>query len=288
MIDRSLLRYLLAVVDHGTFTRAAVACGVSQPSLSAGIAKFEEALGTPLLLRSSKRVELTATGSRWVARARRIEREFTLGEQEVHTAKFSTTLRLGLLSSLPKPLIQKSLALMQGELGPTRLEVIEADEKPLFALLDRGRIDVALGRITPGRRRFSEELYTEAYHLALPADHPLAERREIRPEELAESAMIVRRNCEILTETSRYFTAHGVRPFMSVRATTDEMALAALKSGLGLTVMPAGFANTLGIAMVPLAGFALRRTVGLIYHQITPERPRSAALNVLKRALSGA
>ena len=44
MIDRYLLRYFLAVIDHGNFSKAAAQCNVSQPTLSVGIAKLERLL----------------------------------------------------------------------------------------------------------------------------------------------------------------------------------------------------------------------------------------------------
>ena len=46
MLDRYLLRYFLAVVDQGNFSRAAAHCNVSQPTLSVGIAKLERTLGS--------------------------------------------------------------------------------------------------------------------------------------------------------------------------------------------------------------------------------------------------
>ena len=80
MIDRYLLRYFLAVIDQGNFSRAAAQCGVSQPSLSVGIARLERDLGCSLFERSSRRVELTAHGVRLAAHARRIEAHFLLAE----------------------------------------------------------------------------------------------------------------------------------------------------------------------------------------------------------------
>ena len=58
MIDRYLLRYFLAVIEKGNFSKAAAACGVSQPTLSVGIAKLETMLDRPLFQRSNRRVEL--------------------------------------------------------------------------------------------------------------------------------------------------------------------------------------------------------------------------------------
>ena len=112
MIERYLLRYFLAVVDHGNFSRAAVECNVSQPTLSVGVAKLEEALGTRLFFRSNQRVQLTEAGTRFLAHARRIEREFNLAIQDMGTAGGANApraiLRLGLLSSIPGSLVARA------------------------------------------------------------------------------------------------------------------------------------------------------------------------------------
>jgi DNA-binding transcriptional LysR family regulator len=76
MIDRYLIRYFLAVVEQGNFSRAAAHCNVSQPTLSVGIAKLEKIAGHQLFIRTNQRVELTEAGSRFLPHGRRIEREF--------------------------------------------------------------------------------------------------------------------------------------------------------------------------------------------------------------------
>lgn len=284
MIDRYLLRYLLAVVDHGNFSRAAAQCGVSQPTLSVGIAKLEAELGRAVFVRSNRRVELTGAGARLVERARRIEREFTLVEQETGGAAPSTRLRLGILSTLPHDWIEAALRRACADAPDERIEIIEAPERALLSQLDRGRLDVLLTVLRPGRTRFAEPLLEEDYRLVLPTDHPLAARDAIAAEEVADSAMIVRRHCEALPETSRYFVSRGVRPFMSARTTSDDQAIGYVRAGLGLTVMPAAFAGR-GIAMARLTGFDLRRTIGLVHDRPAGERRASPALDAIAAEL---
>src|SRR5688572_14365410 len=107
MIDRYLLRYFLAVVDRGTFSRAAQQVNVAQPTLSVGIAKLERLLGTPLFHRSSQRVHLTEAGSRFAVHARRIENEFNLAESAVSGMQSLRTLRIGALSTIPTDAIAR-------------------------------------------------------------------------------------------------------------------------------------------------------------------------------------
>jgi DNA-binding transcriptional LysR family regulator len=263
MIDRYLLRYFLSVIDQGNFSRAAAACNVSQPTLSVGIAKLEREVGRPLFHRTNKRVELTGAGVRFAVHARRIEAEFALAEREVAGSAAPSTLRLGVLTTLPQAWIEAFLARL--EPGGERIELVEGRERDLIERLGRGRIDCALTLIRPDQQRFpAEPLLEEGYALALPASHPLANRDEIEAEELAGETMIVRRQCEVLADTSRYFTARGVRPFFAARTTNDERALIWVRMGLGVTVMPDGFVAE-GVARPRLAGFTLRREIGLLH-----------------------
>src|SRR4051812_24540547 len=110
MLDRYLLRYFLAVVDHGTFSRAAAQCNVSQPTLSVGIAKLERSLGSALFFRSSQRVQLTGAGTRFLTHARRIETEFNLAQQAMATVSMAPVLRIGILHSVPGSIIAAAVA----------------------------------------------------------------------------------------------------------------------------------------------------------------------------------
>ncbi|UUL81260.1 LysR family transcriptional regulator [Sphingomonas qomolangmaensis] len=265
MIDRYQLRYFLAVVDHGNFSRAATNCHVSQPTLSAGIAKLERFLGTPLFLRSSQRVELTSAGTRFLDHARRIESEFNLALQAATAATDRAVLRVGMLRSVPGALVAGAIAGMLAIDPDARVELVGGSERELIGHVARGRVDCAVTLVGRGGDRFLDEpLIDEGYALALPATHPLAGEAVIEAEALAAEVMIVRRHCEALSETSRHFTERGVRPHFAYRSTNDERVLAMIAGGLGLTVMPDAYVAA-GVARPKLAGFKLRRSIGLIY-----------------------
>jgi len=280
MIDRYLLRYFLAVVDQGAFTRAASQCRVSQPTLSVGIAKLERLVGVKLINRTNRRVDLTPAGVRFAVHARRIEAAF-LDAQAVGDAdadRSAPLTRLGVLSTLPGRWLEDALtaATAAGE----RIEIVEGRQKDLHGFLERGRIDAAFG-IVDGDPRAQRVLFTEPYGLVLPLGHALARETEIEAEAVAAETMIVRRHCEALAETSRHFTARGVRPFMAAKTTSDDRALAYVRSGLGVTVMPLGFAGD-GVAIPRLAGFGVTRTIGVLIHPDAGRKiGQSRALEIL-------
>lgn len=266
MIDRYQLRYFLAVVDHGNFSRAAERCNVAQPTLSAGIAKLERFLGSPLFLRSSQRVELTAAGSRFLLNARRIESEFNQALQAMtDIGPSSTPLRIGLLRSIPGTVIAQAVATMHAADPTATIELVEGSERELNGHVARGRVDCALTLVGRAGDRFLEDpLYDEGYALALPADHPHARDDTVAAEALADQTMIVRRHCEMLSDTSRHFIERGVRPHFAYRSTNDERVLHLVAAGLGITVMPTGYTHP-GVARPRLSGFDVRRHIGLIY-----------------------
>lgn len=264
MIDRYLLRYFLAVIDSGTFTAAAAQANVSQPTLSAGIAKLERETGAKLFRRNSQRVELTEAGARFAVHARRIEREFNLAQASIDGLAPGGTLRLGVLNTIATAELAAFAALAARTAPELAVELVEGNASALSQHLSRGRIDLALTAAQGDPGAEMEPLRTEAFVLALPASHPLAHEAAIPGEALAGETMIVRRNCEALSETSRYFTRRGIRPFFALRTTNDDRALEMVAAGLGATVIPESHRHP-GVASPALLGFGLTRTLALAW-----------------------
>jgi DNA-binding transcriptional LysR family regulator len=266
MIDRYLLRYFLAIVDHGNFSRAAAHCGVSQPTLSVGIAKLERELGAGLFLRSNQRVQLTEAGTRFLAHARRIETEFNLAASAIRkTTAPAKPLRVGILHSVPARVVAAAVRASRGSFAAQPVELSSGSERELVAHLGRGRIDVALTLCERGSDRFLEKvLFRERYAVALPADHRLAGHDEIAAEALAGETMIVRRHCEALAQTSRFFTDRGIRPHFALRSYNDEYVLEMVAAGLGITVVPASLTHP-QVALAGLIGFDAERAIGFAF-----------------------
>ncbi|WP_310100313.1 LysR family transcriptional regulator [Sphingomonas sp. BE138] len=261
MIDRYHLRYFLSVVDTGNFSRAAAACNVSQPTLSVGIARLEASLGRTLFNRTNRRVALTEAGAGLLQHARTIEAGFAAAERAVTGTAAAPLLRLGVLTTIPRRWTERWLAARTAG----RVEIVEGNARDLRARLARGRIDAAVTILHDGDDRGAgQHLLTEGYTLAIAATHPLADRASLRAEEVAHEPMIVRRHCERLSDTSRFFTARGVRPFFPARTTSDDLALSYVRARTGITVMPEGF-RAEGVARVALEGFDASRDLGLVF-----------------------
>lgn len=264
-MDRYQLRYFLAIVETGSFSRAAVRVNVAQPTLSAGIAKLETELGVKLFQRSSRRVHLTEAGTRLLPHARRIIHEFNVAQQAVAEAEGDALLRIGILSTIPAAIIERIFAEARRDNAASRFEVLDGGEREIGNMLQEGRVDIAL-TVLRGKdgQAGGEVLAEEGYRLAMAENHSLAGETRVSAERLREEAMILRRHCEALSETSRFFLDRGIRPLFSFTTTSDERALAMVRAGLGVTVVPEGYQGS-GVALPRLEGFDLSRKLGLRY-----------------------
>ena len=265
MISRIQLRQFLAVVDGGSFTRAAAALHLTQPSLSGGIAQLEQQLGTRLFVRERRRIRLTEAGNALLPLARDIERTFHAIESRVSSLPAPVRpIRLGVLETVSGALLE---ALVAAYRGAEPLELIEGPEREIHSALANGSIDIAL-TIMPqgadaGSGRGAVLLLEEDYCLVLPATHPLAAAPIVEARDVAGDTMLARRSCEVLAETSRFFTARGVRPRFALRSAHDERVMQMVRAGLGITVAPRSL-GVPGTAMTRLAGFDLTRRIALV------------------------
>lgn len=142
-MDFQKLKHLLAVVEHGTFSRAAEAVNLSQPALSRSIQALETELGLPLLDRGTRRLRLTAYGACAVERARRMRHEEAELQRELkrmHGGE-SGSINIGLSPTPASLLLSPLLAHMTARHPQVRVSVELGATDALLALLRAERID---------------------------------------------------------------------------------------------------------------------------------------------------
>ncbi|MEV6327660.1 LysR family transcriptional regulator [Streptomyces sp. NPDC051909] len=189
-IELRQLRCLVAIVDEGTFTDAALRLGVSQAAVSRTLASLEQALGVRLLRRTSRSVTPTATGTRLVAHARRVLAE---ADELVRVAAAGEgALRVGYAwSALGRhtPAFQRRWAAAYPD---TELQLVRVNTPS--AGLAEGSCDLAVLRRPPADRRFDSAIVgLERRLCAMAADDPLARRRSVRLAELSGYTLLIDR-----------------------------------------------------------------------------------------------
>lgn len=189
-LDLRQLRCLVAIVDEGTFTDAAIALGVSQAAVSRSLASLERALGVRLLRRTSREVTPTGTGLRVLAHARRV-----LGEVDDLVREASSglaRLRMGYAwAALGRhtPAFQRRWATAH---PGTDLQLVRVNS-PTAGLVE-GACDLSVVRRPVDDRRFETAIVgLERRLCAVTADDPLARRRSVRLADLSGRTLLVDR-----------------------------------------------------------------------------------------------
>ena len=166
MIENYQLRYFLAVVETGSFTKAAKRVFVTQPTLSAEIKKLEQHLGKELFNRTSKRVFLTESGTRFLPHAKSILYQLNFAESDIQSTGHSNILRLGVLKTISAKILQNILSTFNRDTGNLVIELFEGREQEIQNRLDDGQIDIALTIMRTTQKQEKIKLYNEGYSIA--------------------------------------------------------------------------------------------------------------------------
>lgn len=190
-VELRQLRCLVAIVDEGTFTDAAIALDVSQAAVSRTLASLERALGVRLLRRTSREVTPTAAGLRVLAHARRVLAE--VSELVRAATSDHTSLRIGYAWSAVgrhTAAFQRRWAAAHPE---TDLHLVRVNTAT--AGLAEGSCELAVVRRPLGDdRRFDTAIVgLERRLCALAADDPLARRSSVRLADLSDRTLLVDR-----------------------------------------------------------------------------------------------
>jgi DNA-binding transcriptional LysR family regulator len=284
VIDK--LEYLMALAREQHFGRAADSCGVTQPTLSAGIKQLESSLGVMLVQRGSRYIGLTPEGERTLDWARRIVSDTRSMRQELKTLKF------GLSGQLRIAAIPTALAMVESLTTPfrqkhpdVRFSIYSRNSIEILNMIENLEIDAGISYLDnePLGRVSTVVLYRERYRLVTSAEAPLGRRDKVTWKEVADVPLCLltpdMQNRRIIDGLLR---KAGGDPQPTLVSNSMIVLFSHVRTGQWASVMPMRLAETLGltdtIRAIPIVEPEAVHTVGLLVPQREPLTPLTAAL----------
>ena len=263
------LRYFCAIASHSSFTRAAEAEHVAQPSLSQQILKLEDELGARLFDRLPKSVRLTQFGEAFLVRAEKILRE--IGETKTQIQEMAGTEKgevvIGAIPTIAPYVLPHLLTTFATGHPGIVINVIEEITPVLLERLHTGKIDAALlARPVPGNELLSVELLKEPLFAAIPKEHPLAQRKTVSFRQMKDEPFLLLKEGHCFRDNALAACRRSrVVPNVVFESGQFATILAMVASGMGVSVVPE-------MAMQPIGGCVFvrindeqsLRTVGVV------------------------
>jgi DNA-binding transcriptional LysR family regulator len=283
MIDK--LEYLLALAREQHFGRAAEACGISQPTLSAAVKQLEETLGVLLVVRGSRFQGFTPEGQRVLDWGRRIVSDTRAMRDEVRASRTGLSGHLR-IAAVPTALasVVRLIAPFHARHPDVSFSVLSRSTGEILAQLENLELDAALGYVDAGLGRMrTVPLYNEEYCLVVPASHPLAARESVEWPEVAKVPLCLltpdMQNRQIVDTKLR---AAGLMVAPMLESDSIVALLSHVQAGQWGCVLPAALTRAISlpttIRPVPIVDTGRTPVVGLIYPLREPLTPLVTAL----------
>lgn len=239
------LQYLKLLSEHGSFSRAAEAAHVTQPTLSAGIQELERVLGTPVVDRARSGVILTSAGEEAVHRAQAILAQAEDLVQAAQTASqpLSGRFRLGVIPTIAPYLLPRALPVLRERFPKLRLFLREDLTGRLIAALRTGALDAALIALPYDMTGLAwAHVEDDELLAAAPPNHPMGREQRVKPEDLEGDDLILLEDGHCLRDHA--LAACGLEPPKpmgeeSFAATSLPTLVQMVGSGLGVSFLPA-------------------------------------------------
>ncbi|MCM2293390.1 LysR family transcriptional regulator [Allorhizobium sp. BGMRC 0089] len=284
MIDK--LEYFLVLAREQHFGRAAEDCGISQPTLSAAIRQLEDQLGVILINRGSRFQGLTPEGQRVLEWARRIVADTRTLREEMRAT------RTGLAGHLRLAVIPTALSMVHRLTEPFQarhpavtFQILSRNSLQVLSLIENLEVDAGITYLNdePLGRVTSVSLYSERYHLITASGTPLADRDNVRWEELAGLRLCLltpdMQNRRIINQ---HFTEAGIEPKPTLESNSMIVLFSHIRTGQWASIMPRNLAESFGfpeqIRMIPIVEPVAEHTVGLVATHREPHTPLVSAL----------
>jgi len=273
------LDYLVAVADEGHIGRAAAACHVAQPSLSAQLKELERGLGTALVERIGRGIRLTTAGEELAERSRAILRDT---DDLVATARRSTTnlrgrLRVAAIPTVAPYLLPRFVPLLRGRHPDVEAHLSEMQTPLLVPALARGEIDIGLMALPVDDPDLDHTtILDDPFLVALDPLHRLADADDIPAERLADEAVLLLEDGHCLRDQALDICNQvGATESREIQATSLATLCQMVAAGMGVTLLPLSARAVearegAGIVVRPFRGSAPSRQLVLTWRRRSP------------------
>lgn len=281
------LEFFIALARERHFGHAAEACGVSQPTLSAGIKQLEDSFGVLLVQRGSRFQGFTPEGERVLDWARRLVGDARAMRQEIDALKH------GLAGHIRIAAIPTALAMVAMITTPYRAKhpdvsftIWSRNSIEVLGLLENLEVDAGLTYLDnePLGRVQTVPLYSEQYRLLAAADSPLGNRDQVTWAEVGKVPLCLltpdMQNRRIIEQLLRQAGAAEVAP--TLESDSIIVLFAHVRTGKWASVMPAKLAEVLGLTekvrSIPIVEPEVTHSIGLVVPHRNPLTPLINAL----------
>lgn len=250
-MDTDALRWFQQVADGVTVTEVSELEHISQPGVSRALARLEREVGTPLLRRSGRTLRMTRAGAAFKRHVDALLHQLDDGLAAVeHLLGPETgTVALAFQSSLGSWLVPDLVSSFRREHPEVEFDLVQVPDEAVGSVLD-SHADLVLSTVRPsGPALHRALLLDEPLRLAVPSDHRLATRTDIRLTEAAAEQFLVlppplllRRMSDDLCRTA------GFDPQVAFVADDVQTLRGFVAAGLGVAIVPASGDASLGSA----------------------------------------
>lgn len=232
----------LAVLQYKSYSKAAQAIYVPQPTLSHRILQLEQELGASLLIRNAKEISLTEAGQHFLPYAHQLYRATENARQEMQSLRRGDggTLTVGVSTTLMQLAMAAFLKDFITAHPEVNLRVLSRSSEAILRHLSEGQVDVAVVQyhIHSGELTFEEALQNDVCLVASPS-HPLAQQADVHLSALAQHSVILfPRERLYRAFLDNEFTRMGVRLNHVMEAENIYLIKTLVAAGLGLSLLP--------------------------------------------------
>jgi DNA-binding transcriptional LysR family regulator len=266
------LRVFEAVARHLSFSRAAEELHLTQPAVSMQVKSLEELVGLPLTELIGKKVFLTQAGTEMARYARLVDQQLQAAAESIEALRGVRAGRLSIgVVSTAKYFAPRLLALFRERHPEVELRLTVHNRETIVEQLADNRIDLAIMGRAPQEFPTVEEAFAEhPLVIVAAANHPLAARSRIDPQELAgETFMIRESGSGTRVAMERFFGERGIQLDHTLEIASNETIKQAVIAGMGVAFISAhtvGLEQAAGLLRVlPVDGLPARRKWNLVH-----------------------